>query len=296
VRDDFCAVIVTHGRPQRVPTYKSLIRHGYTGRVFLVCDDEDETVPQYVEEYGEDNVLVFSKAEAAEKTDAGDNLPHRRSVVYARNAIFDLVEEQGFEHFIMLDDDYTQFSHRFAAPGLPGTWPIKDLDAVFEAMVEFLEETPVRCVAMSQGGDFIGGADAMTKIGFRRKVMNTFVCSVSKPYPFLGRLNDDVNTYTVLSREGVVFLTLMAVQVVQVNTQVNSGGLTELYLDFGTYAKSFYTVMFAPSCSVVASFKGTAKNKDNPEPGARIHHRISWNNAAPKIVPERFKKEALGAQ
>jgi len=290
VRNDFCAIIVTHGRPDRVYTLDSLRKHGYTGDVLLLVDDEDDTVDEYVKNFGRDSVAVFSKEEAAAVTDAGDNYPHRRSVIYARNAIFDVAREAGYEHFIMLDDDYTSFWWRFDEQKRYGNWKVANLDGLFEAMVGFLEDTPVTCVAISQGGDHIGGGHAKTTVGFSRKVMNTFVCSVSKPFRFVGRLNDDVNTYTSLSREGVLFLTLMAAQVNQLQTQSNAGGLTELYLDVGTYVKSFYTVMFAPSCAVVAPLRGNTRNAEGIEPGHRIHHRIYWNNAAPKIVPERFKK------
>ena len=64
-------------------------------------------------------------------------------------------------------------------------------------------------------------------------------------------------------------------------TQTNSGGLTEFYLDGGTYLKSFYTVIFSPSCTKV-SLMGSV----NP----RLHHKVSWNNAVPKIISENYKK------
>ena len=45
--DDFCAFILTHGRPDKVYTIKSLRDSGYTGKVFLVVDDKDKTLPEY---------------------------------------------------------------------------------------------------------------------------------------------------------------------------------------------------------------------------------------------------------
>ena len=67
----------------------------------------------------------------------------------------------------------------------------------------------------------------------------------------------------------------------QLETQSNSGGMTELYLDAGTYVKSFYTVMYCPSC-VVVSAMGTAHR--------RLHHHIKWRYAVPKILHESVKK------
>lgn len=58
-------------------------------------------------------------------------------------------------------------------------------------------------------------------------------------------------------------------------------GMTGIYLDKGTYVKSFYSVIFRPSCVKVAVMN--TKNK-------RLHHRVLWNNAVPKILPEECKK------
>ena len=65
-------------------------------------------------------------------------------------------------------------------------------------------------------------------------------------------------------------------------TQAFHGGLTESYLDNGTYVKSFYTVMNCPSCVKVATMGYTDR---------RYHHRIEWENAVPKIISSRYKKK-----
>jgi len=51
INEDFCIFILTHGRPDNVITYKSLIRAGYTGKVFIVIDNEDKTSEKYYEIY-----------------------------------------------------------------------------------------------------------------------------------------------------------------------------------------------------------------------------------------------------
>ncbi|MFQ7049208.1 MAG: hypothetical protein ACLRR1_11145 [Alistipes shahii] len=53
----FVAFILTHGRPDRVLTYEKLRKHGYTGKIYIVCDDEDKTLPEYRKRFGD--VLVF---------------------------------------------------------------------------------------------------------------------------------------------------------------------------------------------------------------------------------------------
>ncbi len=88
---DFCIFILTHGRPDRVYTVKSLLAAGYTGDYYIVVDDEDETEGEYRKRYGS-KVIVFDKKKVADETDEGDNFDDRRAIIYARNACFDIAK------------------------------------------------------------------------------------------------------------------------------------------------------------------------------------------------------------
>lgn len=70
--DDFCAFILTNGRPEKIHTYNLLKRSGYTGKIFIVIDDVEKTREQYLEKFG-DKVLVFSKEDIASQFDEADN-------------------------------------------------------------------------------------------------------------------------------------------------------------------------------------------------------------------------------
>ncbi len=279
MRDDFCALILTHGRPDNVMTLTTLRKHGYTGKVYLVVDDEDPAGDAYRARYG-DMVLTFSKRDAEAYTDAGDNFPGRRGVLYARNAAFGLARSVGCRYFIALDDDYKLFMYRRKKG-----WIIKGLDGVLEAMVRFIVETPTHTIAMSQGGDHIGGFLYGSDAGdlFKRKAMNSFVCDVERPFAFPGRINEDTTAYVTLGRRGLLFFTALQVQLDQLPTQSNVGGLTEIYLDLGTYVKSYYSVMYAPSCVKITSMGRKAR---------RLHHVVDWNAAVPKILREAHRKAA----
>jgi hypothetical protein len=74
-------------------------------------------------------------------------------------------------------------------------------------------------------------------------------------------------------------------QLVQMQTQSNAGGMTEMYLESGTYVKSFYSVMYAPSCVKVGELG------DPRSPHYRIHHSINWRVAVPKIMRETVRKQ-----
>jgi hypothetical protein len=287
MREDFCAFILTHGRPSNVVTYRTLQTHGYTGKVFIVIDDEDETGEEYKRIYGDD-VLVFSKDEVGRYTDLFDNSSDHRSITWARTACWDLARQMGYRYFVQLDDDYTHWKYRRLGKGHRLStsvgeeyhgWSTRSLDAVFDALVRLVETTPTTTIAFSQGGDHIGGG--LRKQRFKRKAMNSFVCSVDKPIRFRGRLNQDVTTYVSLGRIGHLFFTDMQLQLNQLKTQENTGGLTGYYRDTGTYAKSFYTVMAAPSCTTIRMMGPVNQ---------RLHHHIDWGKAVPLIISQEFKK------
>ena len=279
--NDFAAFILTHGRPDRVRTYKTLRKLGYTGRIVLLVDNEDTSQEEYKKTYG-DEVYIFNKKEIAKKTDSGDNFETYRGVIYARNANFEVAEELGIKYFIQLDDDYTEFRYRKDDQGKEttnGVRYVNNLDNVFTSLLNFYKNTPVLSVAMAQGGDFIGGKG---KEKPSRKVMNSFVCGTDRPFKFVGRINEDVNTYALLGSQGHVFLTTMWVSLQQIQTQSNSGGMTELYLDNGTYVKSFYSVIYHPSSVSV----NILKDRKNP----RLHHRVKWRCTVPMILSESVKR------
>jgi hypothetical protein len=281
--DDFCAFILTHGRPERVHTYKTLLRAGYTGKIYIVIDDEDKTADEYRARFG-DKVLQFCKAEMMAITDDGDNFDDRRGVIYARNACWDLARLVGCKYFIQLDDDYTHFGMRFGANGKTFTSRvIHNLNSILGETLSYYKSIPFLTLAFAQGGDFIGGPECCG-IRLKRKAMNTFICSTDREFQFFGRVNEDTTTYVLQGLRGQLFGTLTHAYIIQLTTQQNMGGMTDLYLDGGTYTKTFYSVMYAPSCVKVGQLG------DPRSPHFRIHHKINWHHTAPKILSEQHKK------
>jgi hypothetical protein len=289
-RSKFAALILTHGRPDKVITYKTLRKCGYTGRIVIVIDDEDPTADEYRQRYG-DEVVQFSKSEAVKGTDVGDNQGKRGLVVYARNASFAIARDLGLDYFVQLDDDYSNFSHRSRVPDATEDWElrqlrassIRNMDEVVASMLSLLEDTGALTVAFAQGGEMIGGvASHVARLGWKRKAMNSFFVRTDRPVTFMGATNEDVSSYCVLGSRGEVFMTVSQASLSQTQTQQQRGGLTEEYLDSGTYVKSFYTVMMCPSFVSVRSIGMSER---------RIHHHIDWPHAVPKILAPEFRKD-----
>lgn len=285
-RADFCAFILSHGRPAKVKTYKALRKAGYTGKIWILIDDEDSSEDEYRRRYG-DEVIQFCKSEIADRTDEGDNFLHRHSTIYARNVMHDIARKLGYKFFIQLDDDYTGFEYRFESCGKAGYIGMKTtFDEMIDAMLEFYAVTPCLSIAMAQGGDYIGGCGDRARGRLTRKAMNSFICSVERPFQFIGHLNEDVNTYCLLGHKGELFFTVMPVKLVQTTTQASAEGMSTIYIKQGTYVKTFYSVMYAPSCVKVYILGDPRGN------AYRIHHAVAWNNCVPKILAESHKKQS----
>mgnify|MGYP000010833313 FL=1 len=279
MRNDFAVIIPTHGRHDRVFTIDSLRKSGYTGNFYLLCDDEDKQLDKYKTKYG-DKVMVFSKDDYKGKFDKMDNFGNKACVVYARNAMWDIAKKIGLKYFAVADDDYTAFEYRITSEGGYYSKRIKNINDVFNSYTDFLITSKVDTVCFAQGGDFIGGKDN-NKVanGFKvsRKMMNLYFFDVDKPIEFKGTINEDLTSSVTEGRTGRVILTSLMNSIVQRETQAQAGGLTEIYLELGTYVKSFYSVIAAPSCVKVALMGNNQ---------ARIHHQVTWKNAVPKIIRE----------
>lgn len=286
--EDFAIFILSHGRPDSVVTYNVFRRCGYTGKIYIIIDNEDKEAEKYYKNYG-DQVIMFDKAAVAETFDEGDNFQDRRSITCARNISYKIARDLGLKYFTMFDDDYTNWCYRMdnnlqyidsntKASVISG-------DKVFGYLLDYYKSCNFVILAMAQGGDYIGGRenDIVTSLGRRRKAMNTLICSVDRQITFLGIMNEDVNTYVSVQNRGPLFMTYPLLTIQQRATQNNPGGASDIYLDRGTYVKSFYTVMYQPS-SVKISMMGDGHR--------RLHHNINWECTVPCIIPEIFRKKS----
>lgn len=280
---EFCVFIITHGRPNNVITYNTLKKYKYTGDIYLILDNEDKTINQYKENYGSQYIEIFDKKYYADLTDECNNFDNRRTTTHARNACFDIAEKLGYEYFLVLDDDYTIFRYRYIDKYIT-KGNVTNLDKLFKSTLEYYKKNKFLSIAYAQGGDFIGGENCVLLKRYlytSRKCMNSFFCSINRRFMFIGQLNEDVNTYVTYGNKGELFLTIPFIGLEQKPTQKTIGGMTEAYLKYGTYIKSFTTTMLQPS-SVFVAMMGFKSN--------RLHHRVKMSNTTPMIIDEKYKK------
>lgn len=283
-REDFAILILSHGRPDNIKTLKTLEKSNYTGKYYIVIDNEDKKADEYYNLYG-DKVIMFDKQAISDnpKYDKFDNNDNKKVIFFARNASMEIAKDLGLKYYMQFDDDYTKFEFRHESEGkLKHSKNINDLDRIIEEMINLLDKTKALSVCMAQGGDFIGGlTSTVWKKGLSRKAMNSFLINTERMFEFHGRINEDVNTYTMLGNKGELFFTIADIVLEQARTQANEGGMTEMYLDSGTYVKSFYSVICSPQAVRIGKMGVSSM---------RMHHKINWNYCTPKIISEKHKK------
>lgn len=282
IKYKFAVFILSHGRADNVITIKTLRKCNYSGKIYLICDNEDQQIEQYKKLSEVEDVLIFNKLEQMKVNDTMNNFNEHNIVLYARNTCFDFAKSLELDYFLELDDDYHSFEFRTPADNKLKVYSVKNLDNIINSYLDYLSNSNITALAFAQGGDLLGGVNnELIKKKYKRKVMNSFFCKTDRPFSFIGSINEDANMYIVEGIKGKIFLTIPIVSLTQNRTQSKAGGLTDIYLERGTYIKSFYSVMCAPSCVKIAIMGDNHK---------RIHHKIIWENCTPKIINEKYKK------
>lgn len=297
-KDDFCVMILSHGRPHDQATVRTLNDFGYTGDWYILLDNEDSSVGEYIRLFGKNKIKIFDKTKLIESgvVDTIDNFGVHGTVVYARHASYDVAKSMGYKYFMMCEDDHDSLRWRinpsieYSSMMVSKSVDYHALDKIIDTMLDYFIATPrIKTLCMAQSGDYIGGKNSrMTTQQYRRKAMGTFITRVDDPIIFSGTMNDDTNAYTSSASIGELMLTTGFIAVNTKETQKNTGGNTDLYKSLGTYVKSFYSVIGHPSGVRISTLANTGNRVKNNI--FRVHHRVNWKNVAPMILDEKFKK------
>lgn len=282
-KSNFILFILSHGRPDNCKTANTLINSNYRGDWIIICDNEDKTINEYVENYG-DKIYVFDKIKAARDCDLADNFEDRKCKNIARNKCYDIADELGYEYFLVFDDDYIRFDYKFNDNfQFISSCKIINLYRMFNHFVDYMKQCPsLYSICFAQGGDFFGGPGSQAGKGNTKfKGMNSFFQSTKRRFPYVCRFNDDLTSSILANKIGNLVFTVPHISLLQIETQKASGGLTDVYRAAGTYVKSFYSILAYPS-TVKITLMGLSNR--------RFHHRVNWKTATPKIISEEYRK------
>lgn len=110
--------IISKGRPE-CHTARTLERIEYPGEWFIVCQDDDETLGEYRERWG-DHVLTFDWHEQIKTLDTMDNFGFEKMPSGAcpvRNATAEISRQRGERRHWQFDDDYVGFARYTPSTG-----------------------------------------------------------------------------------------------------------------------------------------------------------------------------------
>lgn len=279
--EKFAVFILSHGRADTITTYDFLRKYNYTGKIYVVIDNEDDQEILYKQKFKED-VIQFDKRDYIAKTDVGDLDKSRKIGVFARNFIQDKAKEMGYSYHLQLDDDIFYMYYRVVKNGKLKCIICNRLDDVLAYMVELLENTNITALSFGHPAYYVGGdVKRFYEKSVIPKAMTTFMMRANDIRYFYMRMNDDITTSALNGMRGSMYFTYLPLMVNLEMTQKAKGGMTEEYQNLGTYRKSFYTVMAMPSCTKIY-YIGITEN--------RLHHEIKWRNCVPKLLSERWRK------
>ena len=272
--------IISKGRPD-CDTARTLLKLNYPGQWFIVCGNNDETLPSYIKTWGKEHVIVFDWYKEIKETDTLDNFGFENMPSGAcpvRNATIRISKERGEIRHWQLDDDYNSFW--LTDPNLKHKTRIRD-GALLEWWMCRIAKFADSCKLPNCGfalGTIESAPDNGLKAGTR--VFNAHnMSSEGLTTRWRSRLNDDlinaIETHRLGQKTEFSFLFLA---LTMPPSQQENGGLSDIYRAEGTVRKSAYPVLLAPNAArLIIKF-------------GRYHHKVDWGKIRAKIISEKWAK------
>lgn len=287
MRNDFATFIITHGHPDRQITYDTLRKCGYSGKIFLVVDNTDATIQQYIDNYGADNILVFDKNYYinSDRFDNGTNTPIYACAIYARRAVEDMAKTMNLKYFAMADDDIKKIVIRYPVNNALKRVNIDDMDKILEAHIELLDAQPIACIGFGGVQNYFGGADVFSADSLSKPTIpyQFFLRKTEKPVRWSCWYGeDDVEAYFNTTTGNLWFASLY----VMIEAMPNgTGSMATTYATLNSYIMSFAELRYFP---------GLLRVYKRPKSKASIFGVVrKTSDWFPKILNEKYKiKEA----
>lgn len=268
MRNRFAVFILTHGRPEKQVTFYTLMDKGYDGDIYLVVDDTDETLTRYVELFGEERVLVFSKAEYIDKTDHGLQKAQPKAVVFARNAGEDFAHSMGYVYFALMDDDVANLRLRYdEGLSLKTAQFHTTLGEVFDSIVDYMRDCGIAMISPGFTNNYRSGVSCLYEYNPSiRLCAEVFFRNGQYPVDWKLNLVEDMITSIETGNKGFVCFSFVPLQLDLVMSEGTvTGGMSEAYKAMSKFSFYFMPTIIFPSCCsptfVHDHWYATAKNR-----------------------------------
>lgn len=276
---NFAIFIITHNRPDKQYTLKTLRDGGYTGLLYLVADDEDESVKQLILKNPLESVLIFSKRKYEESSEVLLS-GIRASALFARNACEDFAKKLCLDAFAVMDDDITGLRYRWLEDNKIRSLSVqRGLDDVFELYASFILEHGIVTTSFAHVMFYVGGANNLDeRISNLRDTYQIHIRNARHPIDWLAVINEDIITEIDSSKTGNIWWSLPFVVYDAEAMNDGSGGNKEYYEKVSAIKRALLATIVCPSCCSVGYSHGKI--------------RILQNKKAsyPMIISGRYKK------
>ena len=273
--------ILTHGRPNTQLTLKMLREYEYSGKIFLVLDDTDKTIQQYIDNYGAENLIIFNKNHYINSVETVTNSPKYACILYAKAAVEDIAQSMGLKSFIIADDDLTGIRFRYENEGKLASKKIgKNFNKVIAYLNEMMLSTNITALSPLYTSFFIGGVGALnpSHIESARFTYIFVLRNASHKVEWLADYGEDNITSFEQNKQGYLQLGIPYLQEDSVSPTVRlEGGMSETYAT-DTFALCMRCIVVEPAYISTQWYNG------------KYVPKIQRKNSLPKIISGRYKK------
>lgn len=274
--------ICTHGRPDTQHTLKTLRDSGYTGKIYLVLDDEDETYPYYHHNLGYcDDIWEFNKQFYIDKSDTGTNENQRKCILYAKNCCEDLAQNMKLDAFVIADDDILNFRFRYAEDGhLKSQKVLSTMDDIMDAYYKAMLDCNMVATGFGFTQFYFSGSDSFSSDNIQKyRVPYNFVFrNANYKVDWMSWFGEDIITAVYYGRIGQLWTALPYVQQEIVSLASADGGMKDTYDSNSSVRLAMQNVMYLPAELKAYQYKG------------KYMASIKRENAFPKLISSSFKK------
>lgn len=282
MRDDFAIFICTHGRPDSQLTLNLIKRGGYKGKWYLVLDDTDETIQQYIDNYGTDNIIIFDKNYYINNSEVGTNNPSFKCILYAKNAVEDIAVELGLSAFMLSDDDNKYLWFRWADDEKCRACSVDGkLDEVIDAYTELILDCDIVATGFGFSQFYFGGKDSFNYENYQklRVPYNMVFRNAKFKVNWISSFGEDIITAIQYGKVGQVWTSLPDVQVETSPVGEGSGGMGDTYNSINSFNRAMYDFMYHPTATRPYLYQNKFM--------ASINRKVAF----PKIISDSYRKE-----
>lgn len=250
MRDDFAIFICTHGRPDKQLTLNTLRKCGYTGRIYLILDNTDTTIQQYIDNYGPDNIIVFDKNYYINSCkDTGDNVGHYKCILYAKNAVEDIANDLNLSGFVIADDDIARFRFRYPQDGKIRSTNIDSLDSVINICLDYLLNCNITCLGFCFSQMYFGGVESLNQLHKFRIPYNFVFRNATSKIDWHSWFGEDVITAISYNKVGQFWTVVPFIQqdIANVGSGKEDGGMADIYRNIASFRLAMCDFMYHPS-------------------------------------------------